>query len=364
MPTRGLLILAALFSIPSAVTRAEDKPQYEFGDIRIPQASAAEPVRSEVSVEHALRYLDQGAAAWNGARKCVSCHTNGTYMTVRPALTPQLGTPPEAMRDHFVAQLAELAKVELRDLKKSTKPAQVIYTAAGLAEWDAHVSKTLSPETDQALKLMFAIQLDSGTWGTLDCWPPYESDAFHEATVAAMAMAAAPGWLATIKDEALLARVEKLKNYLRTQTPPHDYGRTLLLWTSTRLPDLLADDQRQQLVDMLWKHQRADGGWSIRTFATPETWGSGNRAEKLKGEPEFADPPSDGHQTGLAIIVLRQSGVPASDPRLQQGVKWLRTHQQESGRWWTRSLNTDTWHFITYSGTAFPVLALALCDAL
>lgn len=183
MLTRGLLILATLFTIPSAMTRAEDKPQYEFGDIRIPQASAAEPVRSEVSVEHALRYLDQGAAAWNGARKCVSCHTNGTNMTVRPALTPQLGAPPEAMRDHFVAQLAELAKVELRDLKKSTKPAQVIYTAAGLAEWDAHVSKTLSPETDQALKLMFAIQLDSGTWGTLDCWPPYESDAFHEATV-------------------------------------------------------------------------------------------------------------------------------------------------------------------------------------
>lgn len=363
MVRRFLAVLSLSVACVPAVV-AEDKPQYEFGDIKIPQASAAEPLRTDVSVEQALKYLEQGATAWNGARKCVSCHTNGTYMTIRPALTPHLGAPSPAMREHFVAQLNELARAELRDLKKSTKPAQVIYTAAGLAEWDAHVTKTLSPETEQALKLMFDIQLDSGTWGTLDCWPPYESDAFHEATVAAMAAAAAPGWLSNIKDETLLARVEKLKSYLRTQTPPHDYSRTLLLWTSTRLPDLLTDAQKQQLVDMLWKHQRTDGGWSIRTFATPETWGSGNRAEKLKAEPEFADPPSDGHQTGLAIIVLRQSGVPASDPRLQKGVQWLQTHQQESGRWWTRSLNTDSWHFITYSGTAFPVLALALCDAL
>ena len=34
-----------------------------------------------------------------------------------------------------------------------------------------------------------------------------------------------------------------------------------------------------------------------------------------------------------------------------------------SGRWWTRSLNTDKFHFITYSGTVFPLLALDACDA-
>ncbi len=82
------------------------------------------------------------------------------------------------------------------DLHKSTRPGQVIYSAAGLAEWDKHVTKSLSPETEQALKLMFEIQLPSGTWGSADCWPPYESDAFHEATVAAVAVADAPGWLA------------------------------------------------------------------------------------------------------------------------------------------------------------------------
>jgi len=138
----------------------------------------------------------------------------------------------------------------------------------------------------------------------------------------------------------------------------------LLLGASTRLPGLLDAAQQRAVIEMIWKHQRPDGGWSLRTFAAPEAWGRGNRAEKLRAEPEFNDPPSDGHQTGLTIVVLRDAGVPASDVRLQRGVKWLQTNQRESGRWWTRSLNTDNFHYITYSGTAFPLLALAKCGVL
>jgi squalene-hopene/tetraprenyl-beta-curcumene cyclase len=212
---------------------------------------------------------------------------------------------------------------------------------------------------------MFSIQTENGTWGSLDCWPPFESDAYHEATVAAMAAATAPGWLqkAEASDNAALkAGIEKLKNYLRTEKPAHDYSRTLLLWANSRMTDLLSAEQKQELIDALVRHQRADGGWSIRTFAAPETWGSGNRAPKLRAEPEFADPPSDGHMTGLAVIVLREAGIGADDPRVQKGIAWLKANQRESGRWWTRSLNTDTWHFITYSGTAYPLLALQMCD--
>ena len=102
----------------------------------------------------------------------------------------------------------------------------------------------------------------------------------------------------------------------------------------------------------------------MRKFSEPEKWGAGNRATKLRDEPDFATPASDGHMTGLAIIVLREAGVAASDPALKRGVQWLNSNQRESGRWWTRSLNTDTSHYITYSGTAYPLLALALCDAL
>jgi squalene-hopene/tetraprenyl-beta-curcumene cyclase len=128
------------------------------------------------------------------------------------------------------------------------------------------------------------------------------------------------------------------------------------------MPDLLPADQRQRLAERIWGQQQPDGGWSVRSFAAPEAWGDGSRAERLRSEPDFARPPSDGHQTGLAIVVLRESGVPATDPRLQRGLAWLERNQRESGRWWTRSLNTDRGHFVTYSGTAYPLLALALSE--
>ena len=130
------------------------------------------------------------------------------------------------------------------------------------------------------------------------------------------------------------------------------------------MPDILVSGQKQKLINMIWQQQRSDGGWSIRSFAVPEAWGGGNRAGKLRNEPDFETFPSDGHLTGLAIMVLREAGVNAEDPRIQCGVSWLLANQRESGRWWTQSLNNDHYHFITYSGTAFPLLALSLCDAL
>ena len=113
---------------------------------------------------------------------------------------------------------------------------------------------------------------------------------------------------------------------------------------------------------MIWQRQLPDGGWSIRMFAQPEQWGSGKRAEKLRAEPEFEHPASDGHQTGLCLVVLREAGVSADDPRIQRGLNWLRTNQRVSGRWWTRSLNTDKYHFITFSGSGYALLALTKYD--
>jgi squalene-hopene/tetraprenyl-beta-curcumene cyclase len=161
-----------------------------------------------------------------------------------------------------------------------------------------------------------------------------------------------------------------MKDYLRATEPPNDYGRVLLLWAAGRLPDVLGvdgekrDARKQELIELVWSRQRDDGGWSIRTFSEPEKWADARRAKKLRAEPEFKNPPSDGHQTGLCLMALRDAGVPVDDPRIQRAVTWLLANQRESGRWWTRSLNTDRHHFITFSGTCYPLLALAKCGVL
>lgn len=343
---------------PSAVP----KPQYQSESIRVEAARADEPLAQSLSAQKAAEYLDQGAWAWSASKKCVSCHTNGVYLTVRPALANRLGEPEPKFREFFVEILKQKLATDRNKLAKGTLPEQVIFVAAGLAEWDRHVTGRLSSETAEALKLMLAIQGESGTWDAKDCWPPYESDSYQPATLAAMALATAPGWLDQLSDEPQKAAVAKLKKYLATTEPPHDYGRIVLLWADSRMPGLITSDQRASILKMLIGKQQADGGWSIRTFATPQQWGSGNRAARLKAEPDSANPASDGHMTGLALVVLNECGVPKSDRAVQAGLAWLKKNQRASGRWWTRSLNTDNYHFITFSGTAYPLLALSRYD--
>ncbi len=362
---RGKLIYVGILAIALGAVfgQPQDQPpihQYHSGEISIPPASETEPFLPKFSPALAVAYVEEGATAWTRDRKCLSCHTNGTYLVTRPALSKSLGRPSEELHTFAIQQLAEFRSTDLEKLRSGIKPTQVAYLAQGLAEWDSHVTGKLSSETEDALDLMLQVQKESGDWGNIDTWPPFESSNYQSTTVAALAMATAPGWLsARAGDEA----IERAKHYLKGGAP-HDYGRLLLLWVATRWPGLLDEDAKQELIENVWRHQRKDGGWSIRTFAAPDKWGRGNRAAKLRAEEEFGNPPSDGHQTGLCVLVLRQAGVPAADPRLQRALKWLLSHQRESGRWWTRSLNTDKFHFITYSGTCYPLLALDSCGLL
>jgi len=339
--------------------------QYHLKTVTYARPSPAEN-KIPFSPQLAVDYMEQGALAWTQDWKCVACHTNGSYMVVRPLLTPQLGQPQKELRDFFVATLREEQATDPADLRPELDATQEVYVAAGLAIWDANVTHHLSPETAEALDMMFRLQRADGDWTISDDNnPPLESKDYQLATVAARAIGNAPGWLAQQRGKPIEAKILLLEKLLRSESKLQgDYDRTDLLWASTELPGLLGAARQQQLIQLILSHQKADGGWSIRTFAQPEEWGKGNRAEKLRAELELSDPPSDGHMTGLAIIALRKAGVPSSDPRIQRGVSWLLTNQRSSGRWYTRSLNRDGWQFITYSGTAYPLLALALCDAL
>ena len=339
--------------------------QYHFNDLTIARPSPDE-VKIPFSPRLAIDYMEQGAVAWTGERQCVACHTNGSYMVVRPLLTPKLGPPQKELREFFVSTLQEELATDPSKLQSEVEPTQVVYVAAGLAIWDAHVLHRLSPETAQALSLMFKLQRDTGDWAISDDNnPPLESSPFQLATVAARAVGNAPGWLNQQRGTPVEAQVNRLKDYLRAERKLQgDYDRTDLLWAAAEFPGLLDAKREQELIEMIFRHQRPDGGWSMRAFAEPEEWGKGNRAQKLRAELEFIDPPSDGHMTGLAIVALRKAGVPSSDPRIQRGVFWLLANQRSSGRWWTRSLNRDGWQFISYSGTMYPLLALALCNAL
>ncbi|MFO0877345.1 MAG: hypothetical protein U0840_08205 [Gemmataceae bacterium] len=71
---------------------------------------------------------------------------------------------------------------------------------------------------------------------------------------------------------------------------------------------------------------------------------------------------ANGCSTGLVVYVLRQSGLPADHPAIRKGADWLRRNQRASGRWFTRSLNSDRNHYIANAGSAFAALALKTCE--
>ena len=354
------ILLLTFAGLPTVVEA--ETPQYESGDIKIVAARADEPMRESFSLTAAKEYLAQSSQAWMEKRNCVSCHTNGTFMQLAPTLGPMFKEQVEQHRKFFVLESSKFKRAPASAIRSGLKPTQLAYVANGLAAYD-EVQGKLSAETKEVLDLMLTVQSEDGSYSNLDCWPPFESSSYHGATVAAMALVTAPGYLSQVS-EAQQKQIDVLQNYLQKTKPPHDYGRLLLLQVGIKWKGLISDELQQETIAMILKHQQKDGGWAMRTFATPETWGGGSRKDKLNAEPNKDAPASDGHQTGLAIMLLRESGTPADHPAIQAGIKWIKSNQRESGRWWTRSLNTDGPHFITYSGTFYPLRALQLCGEL
>jgi len=369
---------------PAAQTPALAKPapakpewQYQLDDVRVSIPSADEPrvkTFGPESLRAAAKYLEVGALSWVRSKTCVNCHTTGPYMSEYTAWSRQFGKPNEEVRANFVKAVPD----ELKVVKEGDKDGHKHYPGAtssvwrslGLAEWDRHVTGKLSEATERSLRDMFQRQSGNGAFvshGEVEI--PHITTDFELSLQAARAITAAPGWLAGLKDTdpkdtALLARVAKLKQWLRTAPPTNDFDRVLKLQLARYLPELVSESERAAALTLLASKQHPDGGWSTRDMSPLDDWHfemSEKVLELVKGLPDAAHPQSDAYMTSLAIVLMRQTGVPASDPRIQRGLAWLKREQRESGRWWMHSLYRGNYHYITYIATVEAMKALDLC---
>ena len=351
--------LMVLLLLPLLVEAAA--PQYRYRSQSIPAASPEEPIRKEFSGELLKKHIDQAADLWAKQKQCISCHTHGIYLYVRPQLSKYWGEPNGEVRKFFLSQMDKRVREGIAD--DISARGQLAFMSRGLAAWDAANGKTTSAETDKALRFLLSdMQAKNGSITEKYRFPPINSDTWHATVMAAIAFGTAPGWYSSLPVGETKSGVQRLLNYLQSTPPKHGHEEILLLWASAFWPDLLTSKKAAATKRKIWELQRPDGGWSLRTFAAPEKLGNVAKARALRAEPGFANPASDGYQTALAIIVLRDAGIPTNDPRLQEAVTWLKINQRESGRWWTKSLNTKSrFHYISYSGTAYAALALAKC---
>jgi squalene-hopene/tetraprenyl-beta-curcumene cyclase len=303
-----------------------------------------EPIAKEFSAERARKFMDDVSLQWQRERKCVTCHTNFAYLT--------MGTGFGAGRSAYAAvrKFTEDLVNERWVSKGPRWDAEVLVAAMGLAVSDAEGGGKLHPLTRTALDRMWTVQQPDGGWKWLKCgWPPMESDDYFGATIALLATGRAPeNYAAT---PAAVEGVKKVREYLAKNAPPSLHHKGMLFWASKYIEGLMTPEEQKKTVDDLLALQKPDGGWAVSTFLP---WKRGDGKEQDLES-------SDGYGTGYVLHLARLGGIPATDDRIAKGIRWLKTHQRESGRWFTRSLNKDGRSFLTHAGTAFSLAALHAC---
>ena len=331
--------VAASLLLATVARAADPAPAYPGPN------TADEPLRKEFSLSAAATFLDAAAADWGQNRKCFTCHTNYSYLLVRPALKDASPVHADVRR-----QLEEL--VEQRwQMEGPRWDAEVVMSAAVLAMHDASTTGKLHTTTKKALERMWTVQKEDGGFAWLKCdWPPMESDDHFGATMALIGVGAAPENYRETPEAK--AGIDKLKKYLAANPPPTLHHKLMLLWAGSYLEGVVAPEQQKVWLAELSQLQHADGGFSLASY------GDWKRADDSPQDVKT----SDGYATGLAVVILRRCGTPASDERIGRAIDWLKANQRDSGRWFTRSLHKDSKHYISHAGTAMAALAIATCD--
>jgi squalene-hopene/tetraprenyl-beta-curcumene cyclase len=352
------------------------------------KARGGDPGPPPWSPKAAAEYLDGRAdwwLKWSGAARgqgtaCLSCHTSMPFALARPALGARLGETSAGLAEtrlidglkkrvqnweKIVAQAAPGKDPFIPFYPRGRKPSalgtEAVLNALVLVNHDVRRAKgALSEVTRKALAHLWGQQQENGAWLWLDFGlNPWEHNgAYYGAALAAVAVGTAG------KDHyeqaELQPKVAALKKYLQTQSrgqPLHH--RAVGLWAASRLPGVLAEADRKQLIEELLSAQEADGGWSLPKLGKSA---SGKGGWESRGAyPERAA--SDGYATGLVVLALKRAGVAADDPRLKKGIGWLVSKQQE-GAWPVHYLNRrrdpqdNIGKFMRDAATAFAILAL------
>lgn len=328
----------------------------------------------------AREWLDWSFAAKGQATVCLSCHTTMPYLLARPTLSRLLGetAPGDVERKAIgsvqkrvanwkaiVADPTSDADPFVSYFANARKPASLgvesVLNALVLVQHDAGWAKgNLSQPTRLALEHLWGQQQENGAWLWLDFddWPWAKDGVYYGAALAALAVGTAGETYYNQPD--VKGKTEALRKYLRTQLPNQwQHNRVMTLWASSRLPGILAEEEKKRLIQEIERVQEPDGGWSLAKL--------GERAPGMSvwqsqgGDPEGTI--SDGFATGLIVLALRGAGVPSDNPRLMKAREWLATHQK-NGVWPATYLNrnrdgqTNVGKFMRDAATAFAVLGL------
>ena len=347
----SIAIAVATVALTIHPGRGAEAPAYKTPDAT-KSSRGDEKYLPAFSLSKATEFLEAGTPAHE--KNCVNCHGKFAHLAARPAIARTQSKECEARRsiEEFATQwTAGKPGPQTRPLRVS----EIVMAAAVLAQHDAVTDHRLAPVTRQALDAMWALQRDDGGWEWMKKdQAPSEIDDHFGVTMAAMGTGMAPEHYADTPQ----ARkgLDGIRRYLREHPPATLHQRGLLLLAADSVPGLLSEDEKKRTVADFFAVQQPDGGWAMAALGSG-TW---HRADHAPLDPNT----SDGYGTGFALCILRTGGrLPAEEPRLQKGVLWLKSHQQSSGCWFTRSPHRND-ELSTYAGTSYALQALDVCGAI
>jgi squalene-hopene/tetraprenyl-beta-curcumene cyclase len=348
-----LLTIAMALVLATIAIAVEPPITLESVPFGLPEISPDEPRSEQFSMKGVAEYLDRSAFNWQKTKNCATCHTNLFYMFARPALKDS-SADSGIVRQFYEAYKTERWKKAIPNAKNNFWP---VVIGAGLVVNDTQTTGKLSTVTREVLDIMWQLQREDGGWNWPHCdYAPMEIDDHYGVTIAALAVGLAPeGYAAT---EQAKSGMERVRSYFKANPPKSLHHRAMLAWISVRLDGIATQDQRTKTLEELLALQLADGGWSTASFLTD--W----HGLEIDEDKPLDTKTSDGYGTGFVILLARELGVPATDPRLEKGIAWLMSNQRVSGMWFTRSPVKDAGNLISNAGTAFGVLALQACGKL
>jgi len=302
---------------------------------------------------------------------CISCHTSLPYALSRSSMRHTLGetglsAPEQTMLKYVEKRVGDWDNMAPFYNEKSgptksveSKGTEPVLNTLILIHYDAeqHAFRDI---TQKAFSEMWSAQIkdgeEAGSWNWLNFHnAPWESNESHYygAALGAVAIGLAP---ADYKNSpGIQSNLAALRSYLTEHYEAQPLvNRIVILWASTRFPNLLTKPQQDALLTEIQAHQEADGGWSMATLGP---W-------KRRDDTPI-DPRSDGYATGLVLYALTEARVSQKLPEMKRGVDWLLKNQSPTdGLWPAYSLNkqrdpaSDAAQFMSDAATGYSVMAL------
>jgi N-acyl-D-amino-acid deacylase len=257
------------------------------------------------AVERGVVVVEKAGRTYPTHRKCFACH----HQTLPLLAINEAQAAGARIDDVLPGLLAEFTTTSFRgkldDLKMGDNIGGKGLTV-GYGLWTLRLANTKRDDlTDTMVAYLMKTQEQDGHWDLHAIRPPAEESLVMCTVPAAGGIRHFAG---EAQREIAAAAVERARTWLASAKLDSHEDRVARLWGVKLLAG--KDDELASAGEALFSTQREDGGWG-----------------------QTAEMESDAYATGAAVFVLLDTGIEASDAKIQLGVQFLLKTQLEDGSW-------------------------------